>query len=83
MRLLALFGFWLGAAMVVYLTPVIKMGRLVQSKVIPIIDRLDPVIDSVTIRMLSHHLRLSTNVGLNRRVAKLPSQACQSAIRRR
>ena len=68
--------------MVVYLTRGIKMGRRV-AELIPIADRFDPVIDGVIFRMLRHYFHLSTDVGPNLRVAKLHSQACQSAIRPR
>jgi hypothetical protein len=69
--------------MVVYLTPPIKTERTIQLKVIPIVDRLDPLIDNVIFRMLRHPLRLATDVRPNLGIAKLPSRARQSAIRPR
>jgi hypothetical protein len=69
--------------MVVYLTLAIKMGEGRSTKVIPIVDRLDPVIDGVILRMLRHHFHLTKDVGRNLRITQLHSQAYQSAIRRR
>jgi hypothetical protein len=60
--------------MVVYLTQVIKMGEGRSTKVIPIVDRLDPVIDGVIFRMLHHHFRFTKDVGPNLRIAQLHSQ---------
>jgi hypothetical protein len=68
--------------MVVYLALVIKMGRG-STKVIPIVDRFDSVIDGIIFRMPRHHFRLTKEVGPNLRIAQLHSQARQSAIRRR
>jgi hypothetical protein len=69
--------------MVVYLALAIKMGWGRSTKVIPIVHRLDPVIDGVIFRMLRHHFRLTKDVGPNLRITQLHSQAYQSAIRRR
>jgi hypothetical protein len=66
--------------MVVYLTLAIKMGEGRSTKVIPIVDRLDPVIDGVIFRMLRHHFHLTKDVGPNLRITQLHSQAYQSSL---
>ena len=69
--------------MVVYLTLAIKMGESGSINVVPVVDCFDPVIDGVIFRMLGYHFRLSTDVGPNPGIAKLPLQKRQSAIRPR
>jgi hypothetical protein len=48
--------------MVVYLPLAIKMGEERSTKVVPIVDRLDPVIDGVIFPMLRHQFGLTKDV---------------------